>query len=163
MVTYAAFFPRESTAYNVLVGLLTPKLKQGKGLLTATDSQESNTAMAILNGTCLKMLGHSGGAVPDLHRSSLFCRFCWKLPQYKNLQRKQSRPPTHDPYNTRNLPRSAEAVKRLENKWNTTLRSGSTTVFRYNREYVWFSQISITPLSKEILKEALAETLEEKW
>lgn len=71
MVIYAAFIPREGTTYNVLVGLLTPKLNQA-GLLTVGGRQRPKTAMALQAAPDRSMLGHSGGAVPDLHRSSLY-------------------------------------------------------------------------------------------
>jgi hypothetical protein len=67
--------PSRNAADNALVGLLTPEQSEKLAFSSRLQSNlsEDRPADNGLNQLPLT-LGYSGGAVPELHRSSLFCR-----------------------------------------------------------------------------------------
>ena len=65
--------PSRRATENALVGLLTSELGKA-GLLVASGCQNAAPVDNGSNQLPSVTLGYSGGAVPGLHRSSLFCR-----------------------------------------------------------------------------------------
>src|SRR6476646_4632971 len=59
-------------ANPALVGLLTSEPCKRHGLLAAATRSLESPRQWLLEGACALPLGYSGGAVPALHRSSLF-------------------------------------------------------------------------------------------
>ena len=88
--------PRRGHAVTALVGLLTPELENPgpsrRGTLPARNFSGDDATMAIVRRGFSQTLGYSGGAVPELHRSSLFRRppkACGDRPPTHAVQQKQ--------------------------------------------------------------------------
>jgi len=90
MVIYVAFFPRESTTYNVLVGLLTPKLNKARLLTALKKLRQWLFGIALSIDTCLLRRGLVTAAGPSRNRTGVPC-----LSAQKRLSNRQPKPTTN--------------------------------------------------------------------